>query len=227
MFARQLMFPVLLLAFAAPASGADIATTQIDRAKLLVSQRLKDPSSAQFDSATHYKLGGEIDVVCGKVNAKNSYAAYTGTQQFVVINDAVSLRDERGGNSAFDSMWQHFCQSKGQAQDQGIATTALTIDSASSAYVTPQPSLKKRSRTGSYDPTAFSEIVLGATTPAEMEDAFGEPHTVMSLGEGLMMATWMRDLQSFAAVFEEGRFRRLQMVNGIRLNAVERKRLGL
>ncbi|EOL9019488.1 hypothetical protein ACP6QU_001066 [Cronobacter dublinensis] len=52
----------------------------------LVRDTLKDPDSAKFDSSFH--AVGEMDgYVCGRVNAKNSYGAYTGKKPYYVYID--------------------------------------------------------------------------------------------------------------------------------------------
>jgi hypothetical protein len=63
-----------LLALGACASEEQQKADQIKKA---VADEFKDPSSAQF---RNLKLVGVS--LCGEVNAKNSYAAYTGFERF-------------------------------------------------------------------------------------------------------------------------------------------------
>jgi hypothetical protein len=68
------------------------------RARTRVSESLKDPYSAHFGDQlvrkTH-QLGMEFDRVCGTVNGKNSFGAYTGMQIFSynLVNDVVVMGD--------------------------------------------------------------------------------------------------------------------------------------
>lgn len=50
-----------------------------------VSQRLKDPSSAQFRNLTYHNINGFAHVVCGEVNAKNAMGGYAGFRPFIVV----------------------------------------------------------------------------------------------------------------------------------------------
>lgn len=54
----------------------------VEQAKKALAETLKDPSSAQFRNVrlTPYKDG---NVICGEVNAKNSYGGYVGFKSFV------------------------------------------------------------------------------------------------------------------------------------------------
>jgi hypothetical protein len=56
-------------------------------ARRLVADQLKDPASAQFRGIASESVpeGGVTTVyVCGEVNGRNSYGAYSGYQRFVV-----------------------------------------------------------------------------------------------------------------------------------------------
>lgn len=74
----------------------------------LIAAKLKDPDSAQFGSGDRvsYKAGGPV--VCGTVNARNSFGAYGGMQRYIGMGDkmGVYLADEV---SDFDKMWQKVC----------------------------------------------------------------------------------------------------------------------
>lgn len=76
----------------ASATGARVSTAgerEVTEAALeQVRNLLKDPDSAQFKDVrlVDYRDG---KVVCGRVNAKNSYGGYVGYKQFVAgVNDA-------------------------------------------------------------------------------------------------------------------------------------------
>lgn len=77
----------------------------IERAKVSVRSRLKDPASAVFSELRI--LGNER--VCGYVNAKNSFGGYTGNTRFVSFYGAVTyIGDEKPA----EAMWprpEHPC----------------------------------------------------------------------------------------------------------------------
>lgn len=56
--------------------------TAIQLAKERVASGLKDPESAQFRSVRVSNFRGD-KVICGEVNAKNSYGGYVGFKRFV------------------------------------------------------------------------------------------------------------------------------------------------
>lgn len=57
---------------------------QIAYAKDKASYDLLDPQSAQFRNIYAVSSGNGHDYVCGQINAKNSYGAYTGFKAFYV-----------------------------------------------------------------------------------------------------------------------------------------------
>lgn len=68
---------------------------KIEKVEDLVREKLKDPQSAQFSKVRI--VGG---LVCGEVNAKNSYGGYSGRQRFwggmpeATLGEAVVISDE-------------------------------------------------------------------------------------------------------------------------------------
>ncbi|MAR57097.1 MAG: hypothetical protein CMM93_07940 [Rickettsiales bacterium] len=62
----------------------------LNQAKLNVESLLKDPYSAKFSELRIEKFG-KGKVVCGKVNAKNSYGGYTGSTDFVAGGNVAAL----------------------------------------------------------------------------------------------------------------------------------------
>lgn len=99
--------------FAAPIVPGPEHAALIERAKEHVSRDLKDPYSAKFEGlyiGTTYPK--KQPVVCGTINAKNSYGAYIGRKMFFYKDD-----NKGGGFSAIvtkpDSvdadLWQTFC----------------------------------------------------------------------------------------------------------------------
>jgi hypothetical protein len=89
-------------------AGDDVAV--IARAKDIVSNEMKDPSSSQFKDIVVYKYG-PADVVCGTVNAKNVYGGYVGFRRFVVLGEVPSIRPAAFADvqKAFDDIWDHLC----------------------------------------------------------------------------------------------------------------------
>ena len=67
-----------------------------------VKSNLKDPSSAKFSEATAGKHGS----VCGTVNAKNSFGAYSGDSRYVSSGGKTSIDD---GGQEFSSLWNSKC----------------------------------------------------------------------------------------------------------------------
>lgn len=60
---------------------AGCGDSDIDRARAAVSEKLSDPSSAQFRNERS-KEGGWV---CGEVNAKNAFGGYIGFKRYTVI----------------------------------------------------------------------------------------------------------------------------------------------
>ncbi len=69
-------------------SQVSLSASQESQARSIISQDLKDPQSAQFRSwQTEKRLldnGKTVLSICGEINAKNSYGAYTGFRPFNV-----------------------------------------------------------------------------------------------------------------------------------------------
>jgi murein DD-endopeptidase MepM/ murein hydrolase activator NlpD len=72
--------------------GANTQEQAVEAAKQTVANALKDPNSAQFRNVrlTRYLDG---NVVCGEVNAKNSYGGYVGFSPFVASTTSSRLYD--------------------------------------------------------------------------------------------------------------------------------------
>lgn len=69
--------------------------------------RLKDPASAQFRNVFISSISGKR-VVCGEVNARNSYGGLTGFERFVA---APVIQVTESGMEAYDFAvtWEKFC----------------------------------------------------------------------------------------------------------------------
>ena len=70
--------------------ASDSEENAISKAKDVVRQELKDPSSAQFQNL-QIKPYSKGKVICGEVNGKNSYGGYVGFKKFVASPRSVML----------------------------------------------------------------------------------------------------------------------------------------
>lgn len=69
---------------------------------------LKDPGSAEFQNTfVSRKLGGPV--VCGEVNAKNSFGGYTGFQRFVSGGTVQALESQMKAGE-MDETWSQVCR---------------------------------------------------------------------------------------------------------------------
>lgn len=87
-------------------AGGD--TARKSAAEYAVKKRLKDPSSASFSGMFVSWLSG-APVVCGRVNAKNSFGGFAGHTRFVAAgNDAAFLESEMAAGE-MEKTWSQFC----------------------------------------------------------------------------------------------------------------------
>jgi hypothetical protein len=123
-----IMRKIIVVAFGLAAAGCQTtsaplptpaATASIDdatafaKAKEAVVASLKDPDSAKFGPAITRKtiisssfldMGQHRDIVCGTVNAKNSYGGYTGQSQYAyMVKDGTVVIDN--AKEPYASMW--------------------------------------------------------------------------------------------------------------------------
>lgn len=72
-------------------------------AREFVSSGLKDPASAQFRNQRG---------MCGEVNSKNSFGAFTGFQGFIAGSKELIVlqRDSRLKTEEFSQLWEKFCK---------------------------------------------------------------------------------------------------------------------
>lgn len=80
----------------------------VSKAQYVVKQKLKDPSSASFSSDYVYTYGGS-PVVCGSVNAKNSFGAMSGNGRYVSDGTPTGSYIDDGG-SDFEEIWKLRCK---------------------------------------------------------------------------------------------------------------------
>lgn len=71
-----------------------------------LSSRLKDPDSAQFGEDYVSRRSG-APVVCGSVNARNSFGGYTGTTRYVGAGDGATFMESEVPD--FPDLWAKMC----------------------------------------------------------------------------------------------------------------------
>ncbi|HBR3096778.1 TPA: hypothetical protein L9R41_004690 [Klebsiella pneumoniae] len=71
-------------------------------AKESVKSTLKDSSSAEFSD----EKDGRGGAVCGYVNAKNSFGAYTGKSRYISVGGQSVIDD---GSQSFGELWENTC----------------------------------------------------------------------------------------------------------------------
>ncbi|MGM1246674.1 hypothetical protein ACS0TO_04380 [Serratia marcescens] len=80
----------------------DEKTRKIVIARTAIRNMLKDPSSATFYSELIKNNG----TVCGYVNAKNSFGAYSGNERYLYLNGNAHMNSNTG---EFNSLWVKYC----------------------------------------------------------------------------------------------------------------------
>ena len=78
-----------------------------------IKHSLKDADSAKFRSVGVIVPDrfdpAKVGVVCGEVNAKNSFGGYTGFKQFVMVPAGIAID---GANPEFSRLWNAQCAGK-------------------------------------------------------------------------------------------------------------------
>ncbi|MFA5170981.1 MAG: hypothetical protein WC426_05390 [Sulfuriferula sp.] len=104
---------VMLLAGVIPNTSARADDAIFEQAHSLATKTFKDPMSAEFRNELAYKAekkDGTVDfVVCGEVNAKNSYGGYVGFTPYYVNGSDVSIRSDEN-KDFFDIGYSFFCE---------------------------------------------------------------------------------------------------------------------
>lgn len=97
---------VAILSVLALASCGD---GRIDSAKALAADSMKDPAAAQFRNVRRSTTDAED--VCGEVNGKNSYGAYTGFKRFVVAGGNAFMEGDGDAEitALFEVLWSAGC----------------------------------------------------------------------------------------------------------------------
>lgn len=75
-------------------------------ARQVLKHRLNDVDSAKFDGVYRFNSG----VVCGKVNAKNGYGAYTGYRRFIGKGTLVFFQSDMTSRDEFVKAWNSACK---------------------------------------------------------------------------------------------------------------------
>jgi hypothetical protein len=98
-----------------PATITPAATDALfAKAKRVLSRDLKDPESTRFDGLVRRVMpnarGEPTEVVCGRMNAKNSFGAYVGYRAFAYLpfSEIAAIIDERQ-DVADVAIVQRFC----------------------------------------------------------------------------------------------------------------------
>ena len=94
-----------------PASTASKA--EIEKAKQGVRAQMKDPASVQFRNVRGYNKGG-MALLCGEVNAKNSFGGYTGFDHFTYLAGHMFVNKPAAGcdfcENPFNKNWNESCK---------------------------------------------------------------------------------------------------------------------
>ena len=91
---------------------ADLAQKEflwIETAKDSVRSKLKDPASATFRNEAVKRQSG-APLVCGEVNANNSFGGKSGHQRFIFMGSQLgSVLEEDMAASEFEQLWSQTC----------------------------------------------------------------------------------------------------------------------
>lgn len=88
--------------------NAIAAATMMSVAEARISERMKDPGSVQFRGVAIY-TGAGSPVVCGEVNAKNSFGGYSGFQPFLGAGERVVVPSDMAPGK-FAREWAKMCR---------------------------------------------------------------------------------------------------------------------
>lgn len=77
-------------------------------AQRLVRQRLKDADSARFANTLAVRLPSGSTIVCGHVNARNSFGGYAGDEPFIAVGQTI-LFESDGKSGEFAKTWNESC----------------------------------------------------------------------------------------------------------------------
>lgn len=73
-----------------------------------VKGKMKNPTDVMFRNVFFHRNNKEnIPVVCGEVNGRNSFNAYTGYQKFIAAGNTLAFLEEEV--DGFNSVWNDYC----------------------------------------------------------------------------------------------------------------------
>ena len=90
-------------------------TSLISKAKQEAAALMKDPGSVQLRNVRGYdKDDPNHALICGEINAKNSFGGYTGFQQFTYVGGHIFLNKPAPGclvcENPFNEYWNKHCK---------------------------------------------------------------------------------------------------------------------
>ena len=84
----------------------------VAQAKRVLTDNFRDPGAAKYrDLAVYRQLDGKTIALCGEVNAKNAYGAYTGFSSFYADLKFGYVRAD-GEDKRFDAMRMSYCDKR-------------------------------------------------------------------------------------------------------------------
>ena len=96
-----------------PLPKSTASAAEIEKAKQGVRDQMKDPASVQFRNVRGYNKGGAA-LLCGEVNAKNSFGGYTGFDHFTYLGGYLFVNKSAAGCTAcenpFNKNWNESCK---------------------------------------------------------------------------------------------------------------------
>lgn len=81
----------------------------IESSKSHIVTDFKDPYSAVFENIFIGRAKNGTPVVCGTVNAKNSYGAYTGRKRFYYMQSKKVYSELEDASGTFGVLYEAFC----------------------------------------------------------------------------------------------------------------------
>lgn len=117
---NRLILAVLTVVFSAVSTAtlsepADSQSIAIREAKAYFENTLKDPDSATYSDLVVFNnsAGGTNGyVVCGKINAKNSYGGYVGFRPFYFSDKSHSGDIQSKNNGLFNDLYEAVCRNQ-------------------------------------------------------------------------------------------------------------------
>lgn len=96
-----------------PLPPSTASKSYIQKAKQGVQAQMKDPSSVQFRNIQGYNKGG-MTLLCGELNAKNSFGGYTGFDHFTYVEGHLFINQPAAGcevcENPFNRYWNESCK---------------------------------------------------------------------------------------------------------------------